>query len=70
MKMDHGFCFFCLVCEDCLLMVRFFLNAGIKFRVVRDNRVNRNTENEVKPASPQCTMSTNEKVISNVPEKR
>ncbi|XP_059456437.1 GBF-interacting protein 1-like [Corylus avellana] len=40
-----------------------------EFRVVRDNRVNRNTDNKVKPASPQCTVSTNEKVISNVPEK-
>jgi hypothetical protein len=49
-------------------MFRFLLNAG-EFRVVRDNRVNRNTDNKVKPASPQCTMSTNEKMVSNVPEK-
>uniref|UniRef100_A0A2N9J0A7 GBF-interacting protein 1 N-terminal domain-containing protein n=1 Tax=Fagus sylvatica TaxID=28930 RepID=A0A2N9J0A7_FAGSY len=42
---------------------------GIKFRVVRDNRVNRNTDREVKPASPQCTTSTNEQVISNLSEK-
>jgi hypothetical protein len=63
-----SFRFFCLVCEDFLLMFRFLLNAG-EFRVVRDNRVNRNTDNKVKPASPQCTMSTNEKMVSNVPEK-
>lgn len=42
---------------------------GIKFRVVRDNRVNRNVDREVKPALPQCTTSTNEQVISNVSEK-
>lgn len=42
---------------------------GIKFRVVRDNRVNQNTDKEVKPASQHCTTSTNEKMISNLPEK-
>ncbi|KAG2728715.1 hypothetical protein I3760_01G217500 [Carya illinoinensis] len=45
------------------------LRQGIKFCVVRDNRVNQNTEKEVKPTSPQRTRSTNEKVIPNVPTK-
>ncbi|KAL6285415.1 hypothetical protein ACE6H2_009805 [Prunus campanulata] len=39
-----------------------------EFRVVRDNRVNRNINRETKPASPQCTTSTNEHV-SNISEK-
>ncbi|XP_041000190.1 GBF-interacting protein 1-like isoform X1 [Juglans microcarpa x Juglans regia] len=42
---------------------------GIKFRVVRDNRVNQNTDKEVKPVSPQHSRSTNEKAIPNVPAK-
>jgi hypothetical protein len=50
-------------------MLDLYLNVGIKFGVVRDNRVNRNTDREVKPASPQCTTSTNEQVISNLSEK-
>ncbi|XP_041015322.1 uncharacterized protein LOC121258026 isoform X5 [Juglans microcarpa x Juglans regia] len=45
------------------------LRQGIKFCVVRDNRVNQNTEKEVKSSSPQCTRYTNEKAISNVPTK-
>nr|XP_011467415.1 PREDICTED: uncharacterized protein LOC101293990 isoform X2 [Fragaria vesca subsp. vesca] len=40
-----------------------------EFRVVRDNRANHNMDGETKPASPQCTTSTNEQVISNVSEK-
>ncbi|KAM5579508.1 hypothetical protein ABKV19_009337 [Rosa sericea] len=40
-----------------------------EFRVVRDNRANQNMDGEIKPASPQCTTSTNEQVISNVFEK-
>ncbi|XP_068303251.1 uncharacterized protein [Pyrus communis] len=31
-----------------------------EFRVVRDNRINGNVNKEMKPASPQCTTSTNE----------
>ncbi|KAF5466398.1 hypothetical protein F2P56_016324 [Juglans regia] len=45
------------------------LRQGIKFCVVRDNRVNQNTEKEVKSTSPQRTRYTNEKAISNVPTK-
>ncbi|KAK9281644.1 hypothetical protein L1049_004547 [Liquidambar formosana] len=46
-------------------------DAGMsrEFRVVRDNRVNQNTNREVKPASQQCSTSANEQVISNVAEK-
>ncbi|XP_057977696.1 uncharacterized protein LOC131164487 isoform X3 [Malania oleifera] len=40
-----------------------------EFRVVRDNRVNQNANRELKPASPQCSMSASEQGISNVNEK-
>ncbi|CBI35892.3 unnamed protein product, partial [Vitis vinifera] len=47
------------------------LDAGIgrEFRVVRDNRVNQNTNRDMKPVSPQLATSVNEQVISNISEK-
>lgn len=52
-------------------MVRILLDAGIgrEFRVVRDNRVNQNTNRDMKPVSPQLSTSANEQVISNISEK-
>lgn len=52
-------------------MVRILLDAGIgrEFRVVRDNRVNQNTNRDMKPVSPQLATSANEQVISNISEK-
>ncbi|KAJ9691976.1 hypothetical protein PVL29_011194 [Vitis rotundifolia] len=46
-------------------------DAGIgrEFRVVRDNRVNQNTNRDMKPVSPQLATSANEQVISNISEK-
>ncbi|XP_031261821.1 GBF-interacting protein 1-like isoform X3 [Pistacia vera] len=46
-------------------------DAGInrEFRVVRDNRVNRNTNKDVKSPPPQCSTSTDEKVTPNAAEK-
>ncbi|XP_010654471.1 GBF-interacting protein 1-like isoform X5 [Vitis vinifera] len=46
-------------------------DAGIgrEFRVVRDNRVNQNTNRDMKPVSPQLATSVNEQVISNISEK-
>ncbi|KAJ0007147.1 hypothetical protein Pint_29056 [Pistacia integerrima] len=54
-----------------LLMDRLLLDAGInrEFRVVRDNRVNRNTNKDVKSPPPQCSTSTDEKVTPNAAEK-
>ncbi|KAJ9691977.1 hypothetical protein PVL29_011194 [Vitis rotundifolia] len=42
---------------------------GREFRVVRDNRVNQNTNRDMKPVSPQLATSANEQVISNISEK-
>lgn len=52
-------------------MDRLLLDAGInrEFRVVRDNRVNRNTNKEMKSPPPQCSTSTDEKVAPNAAEK-
>ncbi|KAM1714224.1 hypothetical protein ACFX12_024860 [Malus domestica] len=49
---------------------RLLLGTGIsrEFRVVRDNRINGNVNKEMKPASLQCTTSTNEQA-SNDSEK-
>ncbi|GMI93668.1 hypothetical protein like AT3G13990 [Hibiscus trionum] len=40
-----------------------------EFRVVRDNRVNQNTNKDVKPPLSQCSTSLNEQVPMNVAEK-
>ncbi|KAJ7951543.1 GBF-interacting protein 1 [Quillaja saponaria] len=40
-----------------------------EFRVVRDNRINGNTNKEVKPPSQQYTIPVNEQLISNTSEK-
>ncbi|XP_050380260.1 uncharacterized protein LOC126797630 isoform X2 [Argentina anserina] len=48
---------------------RGFSGVSREFRVVRDNRANNNSDGEIKPASPQCTTSTNEQVISTISEK-
>ena len=52
-------------------MVKILLETGIsrEFRVVRDNRVNQNTNRDMKPVSPQLSTSAHEQVISNTSEK-
>ncbi|XP_043704506.1 GBF-interacting protein 1-like isoform X2 [Telopea speciosissima] len=40
-----------------------------EFRIVRDNRVNQNTNREIKPASLQWTTATNEQVTQTLSEK-
>ncbi|KAL5824263.1 hypothetical protein ACOSQ3_020326 [Xanthoceras sorbifolium] len=46
-------------------------DAGLsrEFRVVRDNRINRNTNREVKSPPLQSLSSTSEKVVANITEK-
>ncbi|KAF8401057.1 hypothetical protein HHK36_014360 [Tetracentron sinense] len=40
-----------------------------EFRIVRDNRVNQNRNREIKPASHQCSTSTDVQEISSISEK-
>lgn len=56
---------------NCCLIIQTLGHTGIsrEFRVVRDNRVNRNMSRDLKPASPQRATSGNEKVISSVSGK-
>ncbi|KAI4355495.1 hypothetical protein L6164_004261 [Bauhinia variegata] len=46
-----------------------FSGSSPEFRVVRDNRVNRNIHKEAKPSSLQCTTATNEQLVLNTSEK-
>lgn len=46
-----------------------FPGRSREFRVVRDNRVNQNTNKDTKPALQQCSTSANEQVIPNASEK-
>lgn len=55
-----------LLCSlSCLMIDLCHLGISKEFRVVRDNRVNRNTNREVKPASSHSAIPTNE-VSTNV----
>ncbi|XP_042484584.1 GBF-interacting protein 1-like isoform X2 [Macadamia integrifolia] len=40
-----------------------------EFRIVRDNRVNQNTNRELKPGSLQCTTASNEQIIRTPEDK-
>lgn len=56
----------------CLLMNEIFPGAGVsrEFRVVRDNRVNKNVGREIKPPSAPSSVSKHEPVMSNFSENR